>query len=154
MGSLRQLGEGFSVVLIWHRNASKADFSHTRFMRPTEQAHHDAVVHLWYAVQCLSHIRANLIILFIQRTLESQGLIYRDTYASWYSLSDECFYTDTQISRTTSPSGEEMSVSSIPQKKSTNSAHRFSVLGYLSISSPSRSHPAEAILRPYRPTAL
>lgn len=53
-----------------------------------------------------------LTILFVQLGLESQGLIYKDTYAGWYSVSDECFYTDAQISRTTSPSGEDLLVSS------------------------------------------
>lgn len=60
----------------------------------------------------LSFIGASLTILFVQLGLESQGLIYKDTYAGWYSVSDECFYTDAQISRTTSPSGEDLLVSS------------------------------------------
>lgn len=60
----------------------------------------------------LLFIGASLTILFVQLGLESQGLIYKDTYAGWYSVSDECFYTDAQISRTTSPSGEDLLVSS------------------------------------------
>ena len=60
----------------------------------------------------LSFIGASLTILFVKLGLESQGLIYKDTYAGWYSVSDECFYTDAQISRTTSPSGEDLLVSS------------------------------------------
>ncbi|KZP19418.1 hypothetical protein FIBSPDRAFT_1045598 [Athelia psychrophila] len=64
--------------------AEKADISHTRFIRTTEQAHHDAVTHLW-------------------RELDAKGLIYKDTYSGWYSISDEAFYTDAQITRTVHP---------------------------------------------------
>jgi methionyl-tRNA synthetase len=35
--------------------------------------------------------------------LDAKGLIYKDTYAGWYSVSDECFYTDAQITRITDP---------------------------------------------------
>lgn len=65
-----------------------------------------------YATPCFTVYQCHLTILLIQRGLEAQGLIYKDTYAGWYSVSDECFYTDAQITHTTSPSGEEVLVSS------------------------------------------
>ena len=36
--------------------------------------------------------------------MDARGLIYKDTYAGWYSVSDECFYTDAQITRINGPS--------------------------------------------------
>lgn len=35
--------------------------------------------------------------------MKSQGLIYKDLYAGWYSVSDESFYTDSQITRGIDP---------------------------------------------------
>jgi methionyl-tRNA synthetase len=44
--------------------------------------------------------------------LDNRGLIYKDTYAGWYSVSDESFYTDAQITRTTDPvTSEETTIS-------------------------------------------
>ncbi|THH10301.1 hypothetical protein EW146_g8411 [Bondarzewia mesenterica] len=60
--------------------AERANISHTRFIRTTEKDHHDAVQHVW-------------------RLLDSKGLIYKDTHQGWYSVSDECFYTDSQITK-------------------------------------------------------
>jgi len=58
--------------------AKEADISYTRFIRTTESSHYDAVKHVWAA-------------------LVSKGLIYQATYSGWYSVTDECFYTDSQI---------------------------------------------------------
>ena len=35
--------------------------------------------------------------------MDARGLIYKDTYAGWYSITDECYYTDAQITRTNDP---------------------------------------------------
>jgi len=40
-----------------------------------------------------------------QRRLGSLGLIYKGSYSGWYSLADEAFYSDTQITRTVQPDG-------------------------------------------------
>jgi methionyl-tRNA synthetase len=37
--------------------------------------------------------------------LDSKGLIYKGSHKGWYSISDECFYTDNQIERLNSPGG-------------------------------------------------
>jgi methionyl-tRNA synthetase len=37
-----------------------------------------------------------------QRALDAKGLIYKGDYSGWYSITDECFYTDAQV--TTGPS--------------------------------------------------
>jgi len=39
----------------------------------------------------------------LQRILDSQGLIYKGSHKGWYSIPDECFYTDNQIERRKSP---------------------------------------------------
>ncbi|KAF8531612.1 tRNA synthetases class I (M)-domain-containing protein [Gautieria morchelliformis] len=58
--------------------ASKANLSHTRFIRTTEADHAIAVSHLW-------------------RELNRRGYIYKGTHSGWYSISDECFYTASQV---------------------------------------------------------
>ncbi|KII94529.1 hypothetical protein PLICRDRAFT_127532 [Plicaturopsis crispa FD-325 SS-3] len=66
--------------------AKTANISHTRFIRTTEKAHHDAVQHVW-------------------RELDAKGLIYKDRYEGWYSVSDETFYPESQITPPTTPGG-------------------------------------------------
>ncbi|KAI9447870.1 tRNA synthetases class I (M)-domain-containing protein [Lactarius indigo] len=74
--------------------AGKADASYTRFIRTSEKDHHYAVQHVW-------------------RELDSKGLIYKGSHKGWYSISDECFYTDNQVERLGSPGSsiEEVVVS-------------------------------------------
>ncbi|KAK7470396.1 methionyl-tRNA synthetase [Stygiomarasmius scandens] len=62
----------------FRRLSKEADISYTRFIRTSEQAHYDAVQSIW-------------------RELDSQGLIYKGSYSGWYSVTDECFYTDAQV---------------------------------------------------------
>ncbi|KAH9045241.1 tRNA synthetases class I (M)-domain-containing protein [Lactarius pseudohatsudake] len=64
--------------------AGKADASYTRFIRTSEKDHHHAVQHVW-------------------RELDSKGLIYKGSHKGWYSISDECFYTDNQVECLGSP---------------------------------------------------
>jgi len=40
----------------------------------------------------------------VWHTLDSKGLIYKGSHKGWYSISDECFYTDNQIERLKIPS--------------------------------------------------
>ncbi|KAG6853220.1 hypothetical protein C0991_005887 [Blastosporella zonata] len=60
------------------RLAEKAQVSNTVFMRTTLPEHHNAVESVWNA-------------------LMEKGLIYTATYSGWYSITDECFYTEAQI---------------------------------------------------------
>lgn len=48
-----------------------------------------------------------------QRVLDAKGLIYKGKHEGWYSVSDECFYTDGQVTRVTpaNGTGEEYYVS-------------------------------------------
>ncbi|GJE87424.1 methionine--tRNA ligase [Phanerochaete sordida] len=60
--------------------AAKANVGYTHFSRTTERKHHEAVEHLW-------------------RGLDAKGLIYKGQHEGWYSITDECFYTDTQVTK-------------------------------------------------------
>jgi methionyl-tRNA synthetase len=40
-----------------------------------------------------------------QHTLDSKGLIYKGSHQGWYSISDECFYTDNQVEHLKRPGG-------------------------------------------------
>ncbi|KAG1742256.1 tRNA synthetases class I (M)-domain-containing protein [Suillus paluster] len=62
----------------FRRLGTCANISNTVFLRTTEARHREAVEHVW-------------------RRLAAQDLIYKGTYSGWYSISDECFYTDSQV---------------------------------------------------------
>ncbi|KAF9485990.1 hypothetical protein BDN70DRAFT_870476 [Pholiota conissans] len=56
----------------------KANISNTCFVRTSTDTHHHAVEDVW-------------------RRLYEKGYIYKGKYAGWYSVTDECFYTDAQV---------------------------------------------------------
>ncbi|KAJ9103086.1 hypothetical protein QFC21_002508 [Naganishia friedmannii] len=58
--------------------AKVANASNTDFIRTTSAEHKRAVQHLW-------------------RTIEQAGYIYKGSHSGWYAVSDECFYTESQI---------------------------------------------------------
>ncbi|OAX41409.1 hypothetical protein K503DRAFT_767691 [Rhizopogon vinicolor AM-OR11-026] len=62
----------------FRRLGTGANISNTVFLRTTEARHREAVEYVW-------------------RDLTAQDLIYKGTYSGWYSISDECFYTDSQV---------------------------------------------------------
>ncbi|CAA7268515.1 unnamed protein product [Cyclocybe aegerita] len=66
--------------------SEKANISNTCFMRTTSQEHRRTVEDVW-------------------RRLDGKGFIYKGKYEGWYSITDECFYTDAQV--TTDPSGTQ-----------------------------------------------
>lgn len=55
-----------------------------------------------YALKISHSPGANL---FEKALLNEKGLIYKGKYSGWYSVTDECFYTDSQIMET-SPAGK------------------------------------------------
>ena len=55
------------------------NIKYTDFIRTTETRHHDAVHHFW-------------------NTLNKNGFIYKSTYEGWYSINDECFLKDDEVS--------------------------------------------------------
>jgi methionyl-tRNA synthetase len=73
------------------RNLSKIlNLSNTDFIRTTESRHTKSVQHLW-------------------SILEKNGDIYLSKYSGWYSVSDEAFYSDDEIS---TKEGEKISITS------------------------------------------
>ncbi|KAF8311059.1 hypothetical protein DL93DRAFT_2061473 [Clavulina sp. PMI_390] len=58
--------------------ASAADVKYDRFMRTTDEDHIRAAQHFW-------------------TQLVESGAVYKGEHSGWYSVSDECFYTDSQI---------------------------------------------------------
>ncbi|KAF9509338.1 hypothetical protein BS47DRAFT_159750 [Hydnum rufescens UP504] len=68
--------------------AKAANLSHTRFMRTTDPDHRIAAQHFWVE-------------------LDKRGVIYKGQHSGWYSVSDECFYTDNQIKTVVDPSTQK-----------------------------------------------
>jgi len=58
----------------------KFNISHTDFIRTTDDKHKTAVVSFW-------------------NTLKSKGLIEKDVYEGWYSVIDECFYSEKEVEK-------------------------------------------------------
>lgn len=73
--------------------ARTANIDDNRFIRTTDPDHRLAVEHFW-------------------ALLQERGLIYETRHAGWYSVSDECFYPESQILKEKEPfSGEVYMVS-------------------------------------------
>lgn len=60
--------------------AKKANISNDFFIRTTDEDHKDAVRHFWYL-------------------LERNGYIYEAKHEGWYCVSDETFYTESQVEK-------------------------------------------------------
>lgn len=60
---------------VFERMDKALDISFDRFIRTTDEDHHAASIAIWERMQ-------------------ARGDIYLDTYAGWYSVRDEAFYTD------------------------------------------------------------
>ncbi|PLW06158.1 hypothetical protein PCANC_02710 [Puccinia coronata f. sp. avenae] len=64
--------------------ARAANVNYTDFIRTTEPRHHRAAQHLW-------------------NTLSDNGHIYKGKYEGWYSVSDETYYSSTQVEKKVNP---------------------------------------------------
>ncbi|KAI9315907.1 tRNA synthetases class I (M)-domain-containing protein [Dichotomocladium elegans] len=74
------------------RLADAANISYTRFMRTTDVDHKNTVAHLW-------------------AELEKNGYIYKGNHEGWYAVSDEAFYANNQVEKTTdAETGESIMV--------------------------------------------
>ena len=62
------------------------DFSYDDFIRTTEERHVETVQKVW-------------------KSIEEKGDIYLGSYSGWYSVRDECFYTEKEIKNGKAPSG-------------------------------------------------
>ena len=61
--------------------SKRLDISHDRFIRTVEPDHHEASAALW-------------------RAMEAAGDLYLDRYEGWYSVRDEAFYTEAELTDT------------------------------------------------------
>lgn len=65
------------------------NISNDAFIRTTDEQHKKAVQHLW-------------------KVLTDRGYIYLGTYSGWYSVRDECFYTESELVDGKAPTGAEV----------------------------------------------
>ena len=72
--------QGFvdKVSVSFRKLAEAMNFSHDDFIRTTEERHKKAVQHLW-------------------KILEERGDIYLGKYSGWYSMRDEAFYAESEL---------------------------------------------------------
>jgi methionyl-tRNA synthetase len=65
------------------------NISNDKFIRTTDEDHKKAVQHLW-------------------KTLVDNGAIYLGSYEGWYSVRDECYYTESELVDGKAPTGSEV----------------------------------------------
>jgi len=65
------------------------NISNDDFIRTTDESHKKSVQHLW-------------------KTLVDKGAIYLGSYEGWYSVRDECYYTETELVDGNAPTGAEV----------------------------------------------
>ncbi|TXT09028.1 hypothetical protein VHUM_02502 [Vanrija humicola] len=68
------------VSLRFRDLADRANVSYTTFFRTTEERHYTAVQAFW-------------------DKLVARGDVYKGSHSGWYSVSDECFYSDIQVEK-------------------------------------------------------
>ena len=79
------------------------------FIRTSEARHHASVQELW-------------------RLIESKGDIYKDSYAGWYSVRDEAFYTEAEL--TTNDAGEKRAPTGTPVEWVEEESYFFRLSAY------------------------
>ncbi|WEK47000.1 MAG: methionine--tRNA ligase [Candidatus Andeanibacterium colombiense] len=71
---------------------NRLDVSYDRFIRTSEEAHHDASQALWKA-------------------MEANGDLYLDRYEGWYSVRDEAYYDESELSEGPNGNGGDQKLS-------------------------------------------
>ncbi|GAA5907951.1 hypothetical protein JCM5296_000769 [Sporobolomyces johnsonii] len=74
--------------------ARAANVDYQVFIRTTEERHRVAVEHVW-------------------RELDKRGYIYKSSYAGWYAVSDEAYYTESQVAEVIDPKSGEKYMASV-----------------------------------------
>ena len=93
----------------FRRMAETLNCSHDDFIRTSEPRHHAAVQEIW-------------------RKIAAKGDIYRDNYAGWYSVRDEAFYTESELS--TGAEGEKLSPQGTPVEWLEEDSYFFKLSDY------------------------
>ena len=89
--------------------AERLNCSHDDFIRTSEPRHHAAVQEIW-------------------RRIADKGDIYRDNYAGWYSVRDEAFYTESEL--TEGADGEKLSPQGTPVEWLEEDSYFFKLSAY------------------------
>jgi methionyl-tRNA synthetase len=89
--------------------ADALNCSHDDFIRTCEPRHHAAVQEIW-------------------RRIAAKGEIYKDSYAGWYSVRDEAFYTESEVTQT--PDGEKLSPQGTPVEWLEEDSYFFKLSAY------------------------
>ena len=89
--------------------AHRLNCSHDDFIRTSEPRHHPAVQDIW-------------------QRIEANGDIYKDSYSGWYSVRDEAFYTETEL--TEGPDGEKLSPQGTPVEWLEEDSYFFKLSAY------------------------
>ena len=89
--------------------AERLNCSHDDFIRTSEPRHHAAVQKIW-------------------RRIADKGDIYRDNYAGWYSVRDEAFYTESEL--TEGADGEKLSPQGTPVEWLEEDSYFFKLSAY------------------------
>jgi methionyl-tRNA synthetase len=85
------------------------DISHDRFIRTTDSDHHATVTELW-------------------RRMSSNGDIYLGRYEGWYSIRDEAYYADDEV--TTGEDGVKLSPQGTPVEWTVEESYFFRLSAY------------------------
>jgi methionyl-tRNA synthetase len=77
--------------------AHLSNINYDRFIRTTDSDHIQAVEHFWHMLQ-------------------ERGFIYETKHEGWYSVSDECFYPESQVVKQQDPFTGEVHMASVETK--------------------------------------
>ena len=85
------------------------DCSYDDFIRTSEARHHEAVAEIW-------------------RRVQANGDIYKDTYSGWYSIRDEAFYGESELTK--NEAGERVSPQGTPVEWLEEESYFFRLSAY------------------------
>jgi methionyl-tRNA synthetase len=105
--SPRELADEMSAL--FKNLFDKLDISYDRFFRTSEAAHHSASQALWQA-------------------MEANGDLYLDRYEGWYSIRDEAYYDDAEL--TQGEGGEKLSPQGTPVEWTVEESWFFRLSAY------------------------
>lgn len=89
--------------------AERLNCSHDDFIRTSEPRHHASVSDIW-------------------QRIEANGDIYKDSYSGWYSVRDEAFYTESELSE--GANGEKLSPQGTPVEWLEEDSYFFRLSAY------------------------
>ncbi len=108
--------EGISAADLANRNTPRfqemvkaLNCSNNDFLRTSEERHHKASQEIW-------------------KRMAENGDIYLDTYSGWYSVRDEAYYDESELSE--GPGGEKLSPQGTPVEWVDEESYFFKLSGY------------------------